>query len=144
VRVEWLILADYAEIIGNKLYVMGGGWDVLTVNKQFPTEQRCGLAASFVVPWNETNQRHHVEIQVATEDGTSIATVGAEFEVGRPPGIPPGQEQRFQIAGNLTLKLERAATYVVIGRVEGQDESRIHFNVVPGPMLRASPPPAGS
>ena len=31
-EVEWLILADSAQVIGNKLYLLGGGWDQLAVN----------------------------------------------------------------------------------------------------------------
>ena len=27
-EIEWLILADSAQIVGNKLYLLGGGWDV--------------------------------------------------------------------------------------------------------------------
>lgn len=57
-KAEWLMLADWAEIIGNKLYLMGGGWDYLQHSGTFPYTQQCALAASFVVPWDETNQRH--------------------------------------------------------------------------------------
>ena len=82
-RVEWLILADYAEIVGGKLYLMGGGWNVLTVNTGFPLPGRpLGLAAAFSVPWNETNQRQNVEIEIQTEDGQSVGRVNAQFEVG--------------------------------------------------------------
>src|SRR5688500_1930861 len=40
-EVEWLILADSAQVIGGKLFLLGGGWDVLTVNTSFPWQQRC-------------------------------------------------------------------------------------------------------
>jgi len=39
-EVEWLILADAAQVVGNKLYLMGGGWDKLTINNVFPADQR--------------------------------------------------------------------------------------------------------
>lgn len=134
-KTEWLILADHADIVGNKLYVNGGGWDALTVNSGFPVQQVCGLAAAFSVDWNETNQRHNVEIEVMTADGSSVAKVEAQIEVGRPPGIPQGQAQRAQIAGTLGLTFDRAGTYVIVSRIEGQEDARITFNVVPGPML---------
>jgi hypothetical protein len=132
--VEWLILADYAQIIGNKLYAQGGGWDKLTVNSNFPVQQRVGLAASFVVPWDETNQRHAVVIEVQTDDGASVAKIESQLEVGRPAGHPPGQEQRAQLAGNLTLNLN-AGTYAIVATIEGVERRRIRFNVVPGPMI---------
>lgn len=136
-RVEWLILADYTEIIGGKLYLMGGGWDVLTVNTGFPLARPVGLAAAFSVPWNETNQRHNVEIEFLTDDGQPVGKVSAQFEVGRPAGIKAGQEQRFQLAANVPLNLAGPGTYVIAARVEGQEEVRVPFNVQAGPVLKA-------
>lgn len=136
-EVEWLILADYVEIIGGKLYLMGGGWDVLTVNTTFPLARPVGLAAAFSVAWNETNQRHNVEIDIQTDDGQSVGSVRAQFEVGRPPGIKAGQPQRFQLAANVPLALSGPGTYVIVARVEGQEGKRVPFNVIPGPMVQA-------
>ena len=136
-RVEWLILADYTEIIGGKLYLMGGGWDVLTVNTSFPLARPVGIAAAFSVAWNETNQRHNVEIEIQTDDGQSVGKVAGQFEVGRPPGIKAGQEQRFQLAANVSLNLSGPGTYVIVARLEGQEEARVPFNVSAGPMLQA-------
>jgi hypothetical protein len=143
VEVEWLILGDSAQVVGNKLYLMGGGWDRLTVNTEFPVDQRCAVALSMRVPWNETNQKHTFEIEVATEDPTteapkSLAKAGGQFEVGRPPGIPQGQDQRIQLAIDINLRIDAPGIYEIIARVEGQEMRRTHFNVVPGPNLAIS------
>jgi hypothetical protein len=135
-----MILGDYAEVIGSKLYLQGGGWDRLTVNSGFPVDHLLGLSVSFLVPWSDTNQRHHVEIEIATDDGETLAKLEGQVEVGRPAGHPPGQAQRAQIAGNMALKLRAPGTYAVIGRVEGQEIRRTHFNVVAGPMLALTKP----
>ena len=140
-EVEWLILADYAEIIGGKLYLTGGGWDRLTVNTGFPFTKPIGLAAAFRVPWNDTNRPQNVEIEIQSDDGASIGKMGAQFEVGRPPGMKPGQSQRFQLAANLPLTLGAPGSYVVVARVEGQEASRVPFNVTAGPMLQARQQP---
>ncbi|MFQ5874804.1 MAG: hypothetical protein ACE5JL_13555 [Dehalococcoidia bacterium] len=139
-EVEWLILGDSAQVVGNKLYLLGGGWDRLTVNTGFPFNQRCAVAVSIRVPWNETNQKHSFEIEVASEDPAteepkSLAKAGGQFEVGRPPGIPQGQDQRIQLAIDINLGIDTAGTKVIIARIEGQEMRRTHFNVVPGPML---------
>ena len=136
-QVEWLILADYVEIIGGKLYLMGGGWDVLTVNAAFPLARPVGLAAAFSVAWDETNQLHRVEIEFQTDDGQSVGNVRAQFEVGRPAGVKAGQDQRFQLAANVPLNLSAPGTYVIVARVEGQEQRRVPFNVITGPLLQA-------
>ena len=134
-EVEWLIIADAAQVAGGKLFLLGGGWDVLTVNSGFPLQQRCAVAASFRVPWNDTNVRHGIKITIADEDHDKILLeVGGELEVGRPAGIPPGHEQRAQIAADLQIPIERPGTYVVIARI-GEHERRASFVVVPGPGL---------
>jgi hypothetical protein len=137
--VEWLILADAAQVVGAKLYLMGGGWDMLTVNRAFPVDQRCALALSILVPWNETNQKHSFEVEIisedkATEEPKSLIKVGGQFEVGRPPGIRPGQEQRFQLAVDMNLRIETAGTKTVIARIEGQVMRRLEFTVLSVPM----------
>ena len=133
-EVEWLILADAAQVVGNKLYLLGGGWDRLTITSPPPTPHRMAVAASFKVSWNETNQRHSFEIEIADSDGQTIGKVGGQFEVGRPPGLPPGQDQRTQIAVNIDLRI-RDGTYVIIARIDSQEGRRFPFNVVLGPML---------
>jgi hypothetical protein len=143
VDVEWLILADAAQVVGSKLYLMGGGWDLLTVNVPFPARQRCALAASFRVPWNETNMRRSVEILIATEDQQEVAKIQIQVEVGRPAGIIPGVDQRSQFAMDLNLELQAPGTFVIIANVEGEEQARTYFRVQAGPGSRPAAPPAG-
>lgn len=139
VAIEWLILADSAQVVGNKLYLLGGGWDVLTAGRPFPLEHQMAVALSIAVPWHETNRKHAFEVEFATEDGAPLAKTAGEFEMGRPPGIKPGQSQRSQLAFGITLKLDKAGTYVVTGRLDSEEQARAHFNVVlaPGVMQKA-------
>lgn len=129
-ELEWLILADAAQVTGNKLYVMGGGWDTLNVNQQFPVNQRCAVAASFRVPWTETNRRHNVSIEIRTEDGQLLGEVKGQVEVGRPVGIPPGTEQRAQIAADIGLGIPGPGSIVISASIEGEEAGRVTFRVV--------------
>ena len=42
-EVDYLLLADRAEVVNNKLYVMGGGWDQANASK-FPHTLAVGVA----------------------------------------------------------------------------------------------------
>ena len=132
--VEWLILADAAQVTGGKLYLIGGGWDKVTTNK-FPLRQSMSIAVSFRVPWTETNERHSFEVEIESADGEAIAKVPGHFEIGRPPGTPPGQDQRAQFAVNANWSINKPGGYVVIARVDGQEGQRFPFTVVPGSMV---------
>ena len=134
-EVEWLILADSAQVIANKLYLLGGGWDRLMVNKVFPFDQHCAIAVSLKVPWNETNQKHTFKIEVISEDQNteepkSVAEIQGQFEVGRPAGIPVGQDQRIQLAIDMGLKIESPGTKNIIASIDGTQLKQLHFNVV--------------
>lgn len=141
IELEWVMLADSAQVVGNKLYLLGGGWDVLQVGQQFPVQQSFAIALSFRVPWQQTNQRHTAEIRIVTEDEQELAKVGAQLEVGRPVGIPSGQIQRMQMAMNLVLMLPQRGIYEVRTSING-DESprRASFTILPNPLLSMQSP----
>jgi len=131
-EVEWLVLADSAQVVGNKLYLLGGGWDRLTVNTKFPAQRHVGIAVALRVPWNQTNEKHQFEIEIASEDGATIAKLQGDFEVGRPPGIPQGQEQRIQVAVEADLRFEKPGTFVIMATIEGVEGQRVPFHVTAG------------
>ena len=137
-KVEWLILADSAQVVGSKLFLLGGGWDRLTANSPFPLDRRCAVAVAIQVPWNETNQKRSFEIEVveedpATEAPRTLSKTSGQVEVGRPPGIAPGQDQRVQMALDLNLTIRSAGTVAVIARIEGQESARVQFSVILSP-----------
>ena len=140
-QMEWLILADSAQVVGGKLYLLGGGWDRITVNNQFPVQQRMAVALSVKVPWNETNQKRTFEVEILSENRDtdelkSLMKAAGQFELGRPPGVGPGQDQRFQLALDITLGIEAAGRKIVVARIEGLEIGRTEFVVISG----AAPP----
>ena len=135
-KTEWIIVADFAEVINGKLYTMGAGWDSLTVN-QMPYQQPFAIAAAFLVDWNETNFVHDIAIDFIDEDGKQLATINGQMEVGRPPGATPGLPQRLILAVNIQHQFHQLGTYVIRTRIAGQDSDSLRFRVVPGPQLLA-------
>ena len=136
-RTEYVMLADHVETVNQKAYVMAGGWDVLYVNQPPPIQHTCGILASFMVPWNETNEQHEVTLEVLDPDGESIAKIQGQLEVGRPAGISHGQEQRLFLGVNLGLAIKKLGPYAVKTTAEGQ-VTMVRFSAVAGPGLSAA------
>ena len=87
------MICDYAEAFNGKLYISGGGW---TLRIGAPRLD-CSLAVRLAVPWNQANLKHRLLITLLTEDGQEVVDlleapvrIEGEFEVGRPPGLSPG------------------------------------------------------
>ena len=125
--VEWLILADAAEVVNNKLYLMGGGWDRLSVHTDFPVAQHFGIALSVVVAPEETEKTHEFALDVLSPEGKLLATIEAEFEVAR---TSEKRNQRWQFATSVDLSLERSGSYPVVIHLNRLEAARQVFEVL--------------
>lgn len=127
-EVDFLTLADSAQVVGDKLYMLGGGWNFVRA-PQFPVTHTMSVAVGFAVEWLETNRRHEFRIELRNEDGggQKIAEICGQFETGRPAGIPAGATQKFMMAFNVSAVLEKAGQYVVRLVLDGHDVKRQAF-----------------
>ena len=141
-QVEFLVLANHAEAVNGLLYISGGGWTEHWRNVQ-PGQplppSTLGVAVGILVPWNETNRRHRLIVRVEGEDGQAVVPpIEGEFEMGRPPGFPPGIDQRSVLAINANLQFPSAGGYRVVAEC-GDHVRSVSFRVHDSP---AQPRPA--
>jgi len=129
IEIDFVILGDFAQAVGGKINLIGGGWNVHSP-KQYPSDLSFGLAIGILVPWNECNrvQRFHFVIK-GSEGPTELASGGGEFEVGKPPGIPPGMKQRVVVGISGLLKIPEPGSYEVIVTV-GEAEKHVTFEAL--------------
>ncbi|HLF71080.1 MAG TPA: hypothetical protein VI759_02875 [Dehalococcoidia bacterium] len=127
--VEFLMLADGAEAVNGKVYVLGGGWNNIGV-AAFPAEHRMSVVVGLGVGWNETSERHNLVLNIFTADGDLFMEVAkAQFEMGRPAGLKAGESQRLMMAANCVLKAEKPEELQVVLAVDGSDVRSIPFKV---------------
>jgi hypothetical protein len=111
-QIDHAIIADYAEVNGRKLYVMGGGWDTYRA-ASVPFQVRMALALGVRIEWPETNQPVQVAAHVENEDGQQVARINGTLQVGRPAGLPPGSSQLAQMAVNFGITFQQFGGYRV-------------------------------
>jgi hypothetical protein len=129
VQLGFLFLADQAESVNGKVYVLGGGWNVLRFSS-LPHRWSFRIALGVDVPWDQTNQRHTLEVTIEEPDGGVIGEgFTAEFESGRPPGSIPGQDQRMVMAIHATPTLESIGPHAAVVRSDGEELGRARFYV---------------
>ncbi len=147
-QLDYLVLADAAEAINGKHYILGGGWDTIWA-ASFPVAHPVlTLALRVSVPWNDTNQTLGMEIDIIDADGQSIipnppGPLRAQMNAGRPPNLPQGAAQAVPLVFRLqNLQFLRPGAYVVAVRSGGGEIGRVAFNVMPLPGIAFGQPGA--
>ena len=128
VRIETLLLANHVEAVNGLLYISGGGWTDLQRRVrpgEPPPVTHFGLGVSVLVPWTETNRPNRLEVQIEDQDATAVvARLTAQFTVGRPPTLPPGEDQHQALALGLDMVFPRPGGYRVVARLDGEADRR--------------------
>jgi uncharacterized protein DUF6941 len=133
VNIHALLLADSAQAVDGKLYVLGGAWNMLRF-PEFPASLMVGIAVAIDVDWNETNQRHHLDIHFEDADGHEMEPrIGADFEAGRPPGAIAGAELRIVLAVNGPVSVPTPGSYAAVATIGGEELARSRFQATLAP-----------
>lgn len=136
-----VLLADAAQVSDGKLFVLGGGLQVVAARPQ-----PVSLALLIHVPWDRAGIRHDWRLELLDEDGLPVRhsdapiLVQGTFEANRLPGRPPGTPIVVPLAINfsaLPVQAERRYTWRLV--IDGTTEPRwqVSFSVAPLPTATA-------
>jgi hypothetical protein len=139
------VLCDSAVTADGKLYIQGGGWNLLGA-ESFPFRQsRIGIGVVLQVPYTQTNRDHELRLALRHEDedptGDGGDGVGGvfRFNVGRPPILQHGEPQHVPVALNFDqIPFELPGTYSFVITIDGDELGRLTFRVVGPPAFKAS------
>ena len=119
-----LLLADSAQAVDGKLYILGGGWSIIG-----PDPTPMAIAVKIDVPWDQTNRRHAWKLALLDSDWRPVTAeereieIGGEFEVGRPVWTKPGTPIDLPLAINISsLPLEPDTRYVWRLSIDGHSD----------------------
>jgi len=135
-----LLLADSAQAVDGKLYVLGGGWSIIG-----PEPSPIAIAMKIEVPWDQANRSHLWQLELLDADGNPVSAAGpdgegqpieisGEFEVGRPPGLKPGTPLDLPLAITMSpLPLPPGGRYVWRLSIDGasQEDWQLAFSTRP-------------
>ncbi|HEY2053091.1 MAG TPA: hypothetical protein VGH14_04045 [Solirubrobacterales bacterium] len=131
-NIGFLMLTDYSEAVNGKLYLTGGGWNVLRL-PELPHEWSFHIGLGIDVAWHETNNPHELSVTIQDPDGNELGDgLTANFETGRPPGMPQGQEQRLVMSIAATATFTAAGPHAAVVEVNGEELGRARFYLMEG------------
>jgi hypothetical protein len=141
-----MLLADFAQVVGGKLYVMGGGWSVTG-----PAPTPSAIAIKIEVGWNEANRKKSFKVElvdsdfrpfmIATPVGEVPVVLSGEFEVGRPPGLIQGSPLDINLAFSIgPLPLSPATRYTWKMTIDDKSEEgwQVSFSTRPAAPVQPS------
>lgn len=141
--VDFLLLADRAEAINSKLYVMGGTWDWIQQAPGAPPTP-FSIAVGVLVQWNATNIAHQLRLWIDDEDGQPAGIEAeATFTMGRPAHLKDGDEQRFIMTiPSIMHRFRKPGQYVLTAALNGDSKKQARFRVVAQADSGQEPPPS--
>lgn len=104
-----VLLADSAQAVQGKLYILGGGWTDTTHGPEQHTIPHA-LAVLVHVPWDQVDRPHQLVADLLDVDGNKVllgesgddpVQLVMDFEVTPAPGVDPGTSLPVPFAANI-------------------------------------------
>lgn len=127
-----MLLADAAQAVEGKLYILGGGWSVTG-----PGPVPSAIALKIEVPWDLGTRRHTFSLELLNADGQPVRLptppdgeerpilIQGHFETGIPAGLIPGTPLDATLAFNIgALPLPPGARYAWRLSIDEQTEEK--------------------
>jgi hypothetical protein len=126
------MLADSAQVQSGKLFVLGGGFDTISVKSVPATHRSLTLAMVAEVGPEERQQDLDLSITLVDEDGAELGvSANGRLRVGSPPNLPPGASSVVPIVSpfhNITFPAAKGYAFIV--KLNSEELARVRFRVV--------------
>lgn len=142
-----IILCDYAQVQGGKLYVVGASVNLVTtpiVEPPHPINLWAGVIVT--VPWNAHNEAHRLNVRLEDQDSNPVpfaqqlpgahmpedfdGSLIAQFNVGRAPIMQQGDESLVPLAVPLSIGVPKIGPYRVVLSVDKEQIAVARFRVI--------------
>jgi len=142
-----IMLCDYAQVHGGKLYATGAAISMVPpVDRKPPHAISLYAAIIVTVPWQSHDQLHKVTVSLVDEQGAKVriaqplagaqtdpddeGSLVARFVAGRSPIMQAGDETLLAVAVPLSVTVPRLGAYQAIVQVDDTELAAARFRVI--------------
>ena len=129
-KIEYVVLADAAQAVGGKIYILGGGWNVFRA-ANYPAPVQLAVAAGIGFASDEIGLRYPLKISIVDETGVAvIADLNGQIDTRQMvPDLPQGLPIKVPMAWNIGFPVPRPGHYRIILRV-GFTDVEVAFDAI--------------
>jgi hypothetical protein len=129
-KIEYALLADAAQAVGGKIFILGGGWNVYR-SPNYPAPVQLAVAIGIGFNSNEIGSRHPLKIVIADEAGVPVVPeFTGQIETGQPaPDLPKEVPVKVPLAWNVSFAVPRPGRYGIVISV-GSAQADLSFEAI--------------
>ncbi|MGO9454976.1 MAG: DUF6941 family protein [Candidatus Binataceae bacterium] len=129
-KINFVMLADAAQVAGGKLFILGGDWNIYR-SGNYPVSIQLAVAFSVSFSPNELGIKYPMKIVIADEAGIPIIPeMQGQIEIGPPPQEQPKDASpKLPIAINVGVQIPRPGRYEVVVNV-GSSKIPVSFDAI--------------
>ena len=112
-EVDFAFLADAAEAVNGKIYVIGGAFDTIWANSAPLNHPHLSFIAKLLLSPAELGRHHQIELKIVNEDGkTAAPPITAQLNVAKNENLQRGWKQGHIFVLNFgNLRFENFGDY---------------------------------
>jgi hypothetical protein len=127
--VEFLVLADRAEAVNGKLYMLGGGWDRINI-ADFRQPTAVSVAVGILVPQEYAERALDLRIYWTDLQGNALGPeIRGQVVVTKPEGTPEVMPLRAVVAVNALWGVVEPGVYRVRAQIDESEPAQMLFHV---------------
>ncbi|HLI80842.1 MAG TPA: hypothetical protein VKV03_12720 [Candidatus Binataceae bacterium] len=129
-KIDYALLADAAQAVGGKMFILGGGWNIFR-SANFPAPVQLAIAIGIGFAGDEIGIRYPVKIVIADETGVPVVPeMNGQIETGQlTPDLPKGLAVKIPMAWNVSFAVPRAGRYTIVVTV-GSSQADLSFDAI--------------
>jgi hypothetical protein len=129
-KIDYAVLADAAQAVGGKIFILGGGWNVFR-SANYPAPVQLAIAIGLGFASNEIGVRYPLKIVIADEAGVPVVPeLNGQIETGQfAPDLPQGLPVKVPVAWNVNFAVPRPGKYVIVVTV-GVAQADLTFDAI--------------
>jgi hypothetical protein len=129
-KIDYAILADAAQAVGGKIFILGGGWNVFR-SPSFPAQVQLSLAIGIGFTSDEIGGPYPLKIVIADDAGVPIVPeLNGQIETGQPAqDLPKALSVKVPVVWNVSLVVPRPGRYGIVVTA-GSSNAELSFDAI--------------